>query len=208
MDYKRIYTDIMQHFKAYPSEGYSEVHHIIPTCLGGPDTKENKVKLSARAHFVAHWLLWKMHPKHFGLARAFFLMAGRGSNKSGKVYEAQKRKFAALSSEINKGRKHSPETCLKKSLAQKGKPKSPEHRAALIGCQKGHKRSDEFKAKLSAMRKGKPQNPETNKLRIERVRAATQTPEFRAKLAAHASRPWTEERKAKAAATRAAKKKK
>ena len=42
-------------------EGYTENHHIIPTCLNGPNTSENKVKLTAREHFIAHAVLAKIY---------------------------------------------------------------------------------------------------------------------------------------------------
>ena len=40
--------------------GYPELHHIIPTCLGGDNNKENTVFLTAHEHFVCHLLLTKM----------------------------------------------------------------------------------------------------------------------------------------------------
>jgi len=39
---------------------YTEKHHIIPRSLGGDNTKDNLVHLTAREHFVAHLLLTKM----------------------------------------------------------------------------------------------------------------------------------------------------
>jgi len=42
------------------NNGYTETHHIIPKSLGGSNAKDNLVKLTAREHFVAHWLLTKM----------------------------------------------------------------------------------------------------------------------------------------------------
>jgi hypothetical protein len=38
---------------------YVENHHIIPKSLGGYDTKENLVYLTAREHYIAHLLLCK-----------------------------------------------------------------------------------------------------------------------------------------------------
>ncbi len=38
---------------------YTERHHKIPKALGGSKTSENIVRLSARKHFLAHWLLTK-----------------------------------------------------------------------------------------------------------------------------------------------------
>lgn len=40
---------------------YTESHHILPRCLGGPDTEDNLVLLSAREHFIAHLLLFKIY---------------------------------------------------------------------------------------------------------------------------------------------------
>jgi len=39
---------------------YTEKHHIIPRCLGGDNSLENLARLTAREHFIAHWLLTKM----------------------------------------------------------------------------------------------------------------------------------------------------
>jgi len=39
---------------------YSERHHIIPKSLGGNDDVDNLVELTAREHFICHWLLTKM----------------------------------------------------------------------------------------------------------------------------------------------------
>jgi len=39
---------------------YTERYHIIPKSLGGNNEKHNLVRLSAREHFLVHWLLTKM----------------------------------------------------------------------------------------------------------------------------------------------------
>lgn len=43
--------------------GYIEKHHIVPKSLGGSNRKENLVGLTAREHFICHWLLTKMVDK-------------------------------------------------------------------------------------------------------------------------------------------------
>lgn len=45
------------------SATYTETHHIVPISMGGQDVAENRVRLSARQHFVAHRLLTKAVPK-------------------------------------------------------------------------------------------------------------------------------------------------
>lgn len=39
---------------------YFEKHHIVPKSLGGNNSKENLVLLTAREHFIIHWLLVNM----------------------------------------------------------------------------------------------------------------------------------------------------
>ena len=62
-DWKKRYEKLIKYCrqKSYSADTYTEVHHIIPRSLGGLDTKENLIPLEARAHFLAHFILWKMH---------------------------------------------------------------------------------------------------------------------------------------------------
>lgn len=68
MDYKAIYYKIIENAKKEIENGnryvgYYEKHHIQPKSLGGTNEKENLVKLTAREHFICHWLLVKMYDK-------------------------------------------------------------------------------------------------------------------------------------------------
>jgi hypothetical protein len=59
--YTKIYYNIINSAKATsPMDGYLEQHHIIPKSLGGLNTVDNLINLTARQHFVCHWLLTKM----------------------------------------------------------------------------------------------------------------------------------------------------
>lgn len=60
MNYRKIYDNIIENRLKTPFDGYTEKHHIIPKSIGGSDLKENLVCLSAREHFVCHYLLTKM----------------------------------------------------------------------------------------------------------------------------------------------------
>lgn len=65
--------------------GYVEKHHIIPKAFGGSDDMENLVFLSAKEHFICHWLLSKMfcdYEKYIMLS-AFSSMARRSKNHKG-----------------------------------------------------------------------------------------------------------------------------
>lgn len=54
--YTQCYYNIVNRAKAREQLGYVEKHHIIPKSLGGKDTADNLVKLTAREHFICHWL--------------------------------------------------------------------------------------------------------------------------------------------------------
>lgn len=41
-------------------DDYFESHHILPKSMGGSDDVVNRVLLTAREHFLCHWLLTKM----------------------------------------------------------------------------------------------------------------------------------------------------
>ena len=58
--YSKTYFAITSNAKQRITEGYTELHHIIPQSMGGSNDKENLVELTAREHFICHWLLIKM----------------------------------------------------------------------------------------------------------------------------------------------------
>ena len=62
---------------------YYEKHHIVPKCHGGSNAKENLVFLTAREHFLAHWLLWKI----YGTKEMAFAFHSMKRNKKTKQYE-------------------------------------------------------------------------------------------------------------------------
>lgn len=56
------YMAIIENGRIRHLNDYIERHHIIPRSLGGNDTSNNIVKLTAREHFVCHRLLAKIFP--------------------------------------------------------------------------------------------------------------------------------------------------
>ena len=60
--YTRWYYDIIDRAKTrtLSTNNYYEKHHIIPKSLGGSNNADNLVNLSAREHFICHWLLTRM----------------------------------------------------------------------------------------------------------------------------------------------------
>lgn len=101
--YTRIYFSIIRHAQKRNLDGYKERHHIIPRSLGGNDSSENLVDLTAREHFICHKLLVKMTT---GVARgkmaaAVILMAGSNGSR---VYESTRKLFAKSMSELHRGK--------------------------------------------------------------------------------------------------------
>ena len=61
MDYNKLYQRFIESRparKKVSGDGL-ETHHILPRSLGGLDTADNRVVLTAREHFIAHRLLHK-----------------------------------------------------------------------------------------------------------------------------------------------------
>ncbi len=78
MNHQRIYNSIIEKRKIIPACGYTETHHILPRCLGGTDSKDNLVLLTAKEHYICHLLLTKMFQKgsneYYKICYAFLMM--------------------------------------------------------------------------------------------------------------------------------------
>jgi len=126
MNYQKIYDDLIAKCKSRPSiEGYKERHHIVPKSLGGSNDSSNLVDLTAREHFVAHFLLAKLH----GGNQWCSIKRMRGNDDfyiNSRLYEVARREVAKETSKRFKGVAKSEETRAKISAAKKGVPASPE----------------------------------------------------------------------------------
>lgn len=79
MNYQKVYDQLVEKCKPRgldksKHEGYFEIHHIVPRCMGGSDEKGNLVMFTAREHIFAHVCLWKAYPKHLGVVTAAKMM--------------------------------------------------------------------------------------------------------------------------------------
>ena len=92
MDYQNIYNQIIERAKNRKLEGYKEKHHVIPRCLGGGNSKENLVELTAREHFLCHLLLVEIYPKNNKLWYALHLMS-INKNKQYVKYKVSSRMY-------------------------------------------------------------------------------------------------------------------
>ena len=76
MDYKKHYDRLISKGKSRTKEPgtYYEIHHIVLRSEGGTNEESNLVSLTAREHFVAHWLLYRDRPNSYVRAEAFRMM--------------------------------------------------------------------------------------------------------------------------------------
>ena len=94
MNYQKIYNQLIEKRRRFPLTKnkkdtnyiYCEAHHIVPKCLNGTDDPNNIINLTAREHFIAHYLLWKIYPCD-GTLLAFYMF------KKGNPHSCVKRDF-------------------------------------------------------------------------------------------------------------------
>jgi hypothetical protein len=105
MNYSNHYNLLITRAKRRSLEGYKEVHHILPKCIGGSDDLDNLVDLTAREHYVAHILLAKIYGGT--LWHAVNLM-GRKKKYTNRYYEKARLHHSKLLSTQNKRTKTKP----------------------------------------------------------------------------------------------------
>lgn len=111
MDYKKLYDSIITKRMNVCALGYTERHHIIPRSLGGTDAEDNLVTLTAREHFICHYLLAKMYKENtlewhkmnhaFTMMRACNVRHNRYVNA--RLYEALAKNRSVVMSAIQSG---------------------------------------------------------------------------------------------------------
>ena len=152
------YLNFIEVLKHQKITGYSEVHHIVPKSLGGSDNASNLIKLTARQHYVAHWMLWKAIGGVAG--RSFFMMSnfGKYGKVNSKAYEKAREDYSKQVSEQLTGKPSqnpfSQECREKMRLAKLGKKLTPEHIQNVVATRIGIPLSEAHKAKISQVKSG------------------------------------------------------
>jgi hypothetical protein len=139
-------------------DGYTEVHHIVPRSLGGSDDADNLIRLTARQHFIAHWMLARAIGG--SASRAFFMMSnfGKYGQVNSTTYQIARQEYAEIARIQFRGRVMPPvsdETRKKQSHAKLGKKLSAEHVQKVRLAMLGQKRGPEFAAKVSEAKRGR-----------------------------------------------------
>ena len=180
--YSKIYFSITSNAKQRITEGYTELHHIIPQSMGGSNDKENLVELTAREHFICHWLLVKMTEGDDRSKMLYALKGMKAENKhqqryhtkiTARVYETYRIEHSINHSKVMKAKNLVPwnkggveitdehrENLQNAARNRKIDPiKQAEGQQKRIAKVTGRKDSDEAKLKKSLALKGKPKGP-------------------------------------------------
>lgn len=115
MNYRKIYEQITNSRLNNIPSGYKERHHILPKSIGGGDEINNLVYLTAREHFICHYLLTKMFKEGtfewYKMNHAFMFMKSDNSEReryfNSKLYDSKRINFSKVMSESQEGSKNS-----------------------------------------------------------------------------------------------------
>jgi hypothetical protein len=164
--YSKWYVALISKRKQTKVEGYGEVHHIIPRCLGGDNSKSNLVKLTPREHFVAHKLLTKMT---VGTDRRKMLYALKRTVSSkthtinSREYERIRREYSTAVSVTLSGRTLTAEHRENISKAFSGKPKSESFKKLTSDRMNDPLRDAERREKIRSSLRGRKISEETRR---------------------------------------------
>ena len=166
--YTRWYDDITSRGKHRSKMPGMETHHIIPECVGGLDIDDNKTNITAREHFICHWLLTKIYygKERHQLLKALWMMKATNKNQkryhtkiTSRVYAALKTEYAMLQSikvsgpgNPMYGKNWTAEQKQAHSNKITGRKQSLKEKQNQVIAMTGRKRkefSDEWKANLS-----------------------------------------------------------
>ena len=169
---------------------YYEKHHILPKSMGGADDPGNLVYLTAREHFLAHWLLWRIH-RNRSMACAFYSFVNffKGKNhshrpeiKSSRAYEEAREAYSLSHKSAMKGVLNSNRSKIVLQLDINGNfikewPSAAEaHRELKIfhitSCCRGERKwagGFLWKYKYDELKKSKPYKKRTDKISKKKI---------------------------------------
>jgi len=135
MNYEKIYTNLILKAKkreevdpSWADSEYTERHHWYPKSLYPEYSKEdwNVVRLTAKEHYLSHYLLHKILPNCYKMSSAFWRMStcgtvGNRHTPNGRSFEVARKAHATAMSKFHTGKVVSTETRSKISKARKGR---------------------------------------------------------------------------------------
>lgn len=197
MNYLKVYHQLISKAQSRVLDNiYIERHHIVPLSLKGDDIESNIVSLTAKEHFVAHHLLWKIH-RNREMTKAFMLMCS--TKRNGIKYKISCREYEILKAENSK---HQSEFMTGRPGNNLGKILPQEWKDNISNGLKGHGRgnggskgftgkhhTEEEKQKRSERQKG-------NTYRLGKTFSEETKQMMSENRKGKPKQPWTEERKA------------
>lgn len=141
-------------------DGYFETHHIIPRSLGGTDSIDNLVKLTAKEHYIAHRLLAKFERGNARYKMIFALQQMMFDSSKKRRYVPSSRSYSHVRTQLSVIQKEqysllSIEEKSNKFGYWKNKKRPKEFSEKIKIANSGKKRTDEMKQKYSNSKIGK-----------------------------------------------------
>lgn len=107
MNYQKIHDSIINKAKLRGLDKsklnfYSEKHHIIPKSIGGLDSDDNLVLLTASEHFVVHQLLSKIYKKLNTKQYYSLLCAAKQLTINGKYTSRNNKEYSWIRTQLSK----------------------------------------------------------------------------------------------------------
>jgi hypothetical protein len=167
MNYLRCYNILVERAqdRGRPT-GYYEKHHILPRCMGGKNTKDNIVYLTAKEHFLCHKFLVRIFPEVKRNWYALIAM-GRISEFKSRIFSSEREKAA----EMRRGFKYSDKS--KKQMSNSAKRRGTQKNS--VATQFGKK--EPWNKGLKNWRPGYVHSPETRaKMTAANIRAGRLPP--------------------------------
>jgi hypothetical protein len=171
--YTTWYNSIITTAQSRTIVGYVEKHHIIPKSLGGSNSVDNLVRLTAKEHYIVHRLLVRMtigrDKRKMQLAISKMMQCSNNQER----YKCSPRSFAtiresaalAMSGEYNHNYGKPRDAATRKKISQTVKAHiaingayihTPESKAKISVANKGNSPSKETRQNWSKIRKGRP----------------------------------------------------
>lgn len=178
MNYQKIYDDICKRGqeRILSKEIYTEKHHIVPKCMNGTNEKSNLTVLTAREHFLVHYILTRIYPDNSKIWSACFKMGVTSGNQkrfipNSKLYEEIRINW----NKLNRGENHhaygktfSDDHKRKIGESQVGKFVPPEVGQKLSNALRGRKLAPTHKENVILAMKRRD-NPNARKCQIDGV---------------------------------------
>ena len=179
--YEKWYQLITSRGQTRQLDSYTEKHHILPESLGGLDIPENLTTLTAREHFICHWLLTKIYKDgeaHWKMLNAIRIMRAENKNQqryktkiTSRVYSNLKEEYSRLQSERVRGENNPMygkpvSESVRKGRSERAKGDNNPSKLPGVGDKisiaktgvKREKFSNEWKEKMSLAKQGENNN--------------------------------------------------